>query len=74
MRMSPRGFRRSASVRGAGDSQPEEVVMAEGYCVKCKAKREMVGPEDVTLKNGKKAIKGKCPDCGTGMFKITGKA
>lgn len=48
--------------------------MAEGYCVKCKGKKEMVSPQDVTLKNGKKAIKGKCPDCGTGMFKITGKA
>jgi uncharacterized Zn finger protein (UPF0148 family) len=48
--------------------------MAEGYCVKCKGKKEMVGPQDVVLKNGKKAVKGTCPDCGTGMFKITGKA
>lgn len=48
--------------------------MAEGYCVKCKGKKEMVSPEEVVLKNQKKALKGKCPDCGTGMFKITGKA
>jgi hypothetical protein len=48
--------------------------MAEGYCVKCKAKKEMVDPKDIVMKNGKKAIKGKCPDCGTGMFRITGKA
>ena len=65
---------RSMVVKGAHDSQREEGVMAEGYCVKCKGKKEMVAPQDVTLKNGKKAIKGKCPDCGTGMFKITGKA
>jgi len=49
-------------------------IMAEGYCVKCKGKKEMVSPEEVVLKNQKKALKGKCPDCGTGMFKITGKA
>lgn len=45
----------------------------EGYCVKCKAKREMKNTEEVTLKNGRKAAKGKCPTCGTGMFKILGK-
>jgi len=27
-----------------------------------------------TMKNGRKAIKGKCPTCGTVMFKILGKA
>jgi len=43
--------------------------MAEGYCVKCKAKKEIV--EEV-MKNGRKAIKGKCPTCGTVMFKILG--
>lgn len=47
--------------------------MAEGYCVKCKAKREMTGATEVTLKNKRRALKGKCPTCGTGMFKILGK-
>ncbi len=42
----------------------------EGYCVKCKAKREISDPQQVTLKNGKPAVKGKCPVCGTGMFRI----
>lgn len=42
------------------------------YCVKCKAKKEMVSPEEVTMKNGRNALKGKCPDCGTGMFRILG--
>lgn len=42
----------------------------EAYCVKCKAKREMKDPENVTMKNGRKAAKGKCPDCGTSMFRI----
>jgi RNase P subunit RPR2 len=44
------------------------------YCVKCKAKREMANEEEVTMKNGRKAVKGKCPECGTGMYSILGKA
>ncbi len=47
--------------------------MAEAYCVKCKAKREMKDAKEVKMKNGRKALKGTCPKCGTGMFKITGK-
>jgi hypothetical protein len=46
--------------------------MTEAYCVKCKAKQEMKDAEDVTMKNGKKAKKGTCPVCGTGMYKIGG--
>ncbi len=42
----------------------------EAYCVKCKSKKEMVNPTTVTLKNGKPASQGTCPDCGTKMFKI----
>jgi len=46
--------------------------MPEGYCVKCKAKKEIVDGVEETMKNGRKAIKGKCPTCGTVMFKILG--
>ena len=45
----------------------------EGYCVKCKGKKEMKDAKAVTMKNGKPATKGSCPTCGTTMFKI-GKA
>lgn len=45
----------------------------DGYCVKCKKKQEMKEAKEVTMKNGRKAMKGTCPACGTGMFKITGK-
>lgn len=47
--------------------------MASMYCVKCRAKKEDPNAQAVTMKNGKPAMKGKCPDCGTGMYKI-GKA
>jgi len=48
--------------------------MSEGYCVKCKAKKPISDGVEETMKNGRKAIKGKCPTCGTVMFKILGKA
>jgi Domain of unknown function (DUF5679) len=48
------------------------IFMPEGYCVKCKAKKEIVDAVEETMKNGRKAIKGKCPTCGTVMFKILG--
>jgi hypothetical protein len=46
--------------------------MPEGYCVKCKAKKEITEAVEEVMKNGRKAIKGKCPTCGTVMFKILG--
>ena len=46
--------------------------MPEGYCVKCKAKKEIIDAVEEVMKNGRKAIKGKCTTCGTVMFKILG--
>jgi len=46
--------------------------MPEGYCVKCKARQEIAGAMEETMKNGRKAIKGRCPTCGVVMFKILG--
>jgi hypothetical protein len=42
----------------------------QAYCVKCKAKREMKDAAQITMKNGRPATEGKCPECGTKMFKI----
>ena len=42
----------------------------EAYCLKCREKREMKDPNPITMKNGKPATEGKCPVCGTRMFKI----
>jgi Zn finger protein HypA/HybF involved in hydrogenase expression len=42
-----------------------------GYCVKCKAKRNMLNARAVTLKNGRSAMQGICPVCGTKMFRIS---
>lgn len=48
------------------------VATYEGYCVKDKKKVEFEG-EVVTLKNGRRAAKGKCPLCGTTVMRILGK-
>jgi len=45
----------------------------DAYCVKCKAKKEMKDGKEVTMKNGRRAMKGACPDCGTKVFRILGK-
>ena len=44
----------------------------QGYCVKCRAEREMKDAKSTTMKNGKPAIRGVCPVCGTEMFRIIG--
>ncbi|MEK7124616.1 MAG: DUF5679 domain-containing protein [Patescibacteria group bacterium] len=50
--------------------------MTEAYCVKCKEKREMKDPQEVTMKGkgGKPrmAMTGTCVVCGTKMFRIMG--
>ena len=51
---------------------PKVPPMVKGYCVKCRKPREISNAKKVTLKNGKPAMKGKCPVCGTGMFRIGG--
>ncbi|HXG41059.1 MAG TPA: DUF5679 domain-containing protein [Candidatus Limnocylindrales bacterium] len=46
--------------------------MAEIYCVKDKKKVEVPNAQRVTLKNGKPALQGTCPLCGTKVTKIGG--
>lgn len=40
------------------------------YCVKCREKREMTGAHKITMKNGKPAMQGTCPVCGTKLNRI----
>lgn len=44
----------------------------EGYCVKQKKKTKAIEAQEVIMKNGRKALKGKCSECSTVMFKILG--
>jgi len=45
----------------------------QAYCMKCKKKVEIQNPQSIKMKNGKPATQGKCPNCGTKVFRI-GKA
>ena len=47
-----------------------EGLRMQAYCFKCRAKREIKNPKAVTLKNGKPATQGVCPNCGTKVFCI----
>jgi len=42
----------------------------QGYCMKCRGKKEMKDPKPVTMKNGRPATQGICPTCGTRIFRI----
>ena len=40
------------------------------YCVKCRDKRSVSDPRSVTLANGRPALQGPCPVCGTKLTRI----
>jgi RNase P subunit RPR2 len=45
----------------------------DAYCFKCRKKVAIRAPKNITLKNGRPAVQGSCPSCGTKVFRI-GKA
>ncbi|NWF77670.1 MAG: hypothetical protein HXY36_03650 [Chloroflexi bacterium] len=55
---------------GVTPVKPVKIKRIIAYCLKCRAKREMKNPTALTLKNGRPAIQGTCPRCGTKMFRI----
>jgi DNA topoisomerase-1 len=46
-----------------------EELKIEGYCLKCKEKRDMLNPQAEWAANGSPATRGTCPVCGTNMYK-----
>jgi uncharacterized protein DUF5679 len=63
------GTGRRAVVRNGKGTMAESY---NGYCVKCKDKRDFDG--DIAETNGRRMAKGTCPVCGTRMNRILGKA
>jgi phage FluMu protein Com len=53
-------------------SSEGETIM-QGYCVKCKASREMKDLTYTKAANGRTMAKGTCPVCGTKMNKFLSK-
>jgi hypothetical protein len=71
VRLVTNAVRVPTTASGARSAHPSEVrPVPEGYCVKEKKKVEIQDPKQVTMKNGRPAIQGTCPDCGTKIFKI----
>ena len=62
------GIARRAVVRKGKPTMAESY---NGYCVKCKDKRDFDG--DIAETNGRRMAKGTCPVCGTRMNRILGK-
>jgi Domain of unknown function (DUF5679) len=60
-----------APSKAASESPPGDGV--EGYCVRERKKVRLADPRPTKTKNGRDAIRGKCPDCGAEIFRF-GKA
>jgi NAD-dependent SIR2 family protein deacetylase len=65
---TPHGF--VGASRGRLPEGKGHMAAPQAYCVKCKTKRDMKDAVQITMKNGRPATEGKCPECGTKMFKI----
>ncbi len=64
--------RKGINTSQAKGTVPKKIKNNKGYCVKCKQKVEIEKPKIITMKNKKSAIKGKCPNCDTKIFRIRG--
>lgn len=53
-----------------GNLSKKEVNDMEGYCVKCKAKREIKDAVPGFNKRGSAVVSGTCPVCGTKIYRI----
>jgi ligand-binding sensor protein len=72
------GAAATVDTSGTGHSAPSNVpkecdpmATQEGYCVKCREKRQFEGQE-VELANGRRAAQGPCPVCGTKINRMLG--
>ena len=48
----------------------EKATAREAYCVKCKTKREIKNAHEEKMDNGRRALKGECPVCGTKLTRF----
>jgi len=48
--------------------------MTTARCMRCKKQVEIKGAKEVIAKNGARMLKGKCPECGTGVSRFLPKA
>jgi hypothetical protein len=54
----------------SGGANDLEEGSMNGYCMKCRSEKTIVEPRTVVMKNGRYATEGKCPSCGTRLFRL----
>lgn len=54
----------------AAEQKDAVSLVIEAYCVKCKRKNEVRDAHEVTMKNGRIAIRGTCAVCGTNLHRM----
>jgi len=54
----------------AAEQEQAVPLVVEAYCVKCKRKNEVRDAHEVTMKNGRIAIRGTCAVCGTNLHRM----
>lgn len=42
----------------------------KGYCMKCQRETELAATRPVVMRNGRWGTEGKCPECGTRLFRL----
>jgi hypothetical protein len=55
---------------GDGEHPAAARWLVDGYCMKDRKMVGMVNPQPITMRNGKPATVGACPQCGTKVYKI----
>jgi len=74
--MRPYGRTRERQLRQLANNNWQKLLrgkesqMAQAYCFRCRAKREIKNAEPVLLKNNRLGLKGVCPVCGGKVFRI----
>jgi hypothetical protein len=68
---SPLARGRPTSPAAASQNPGPHLADLQGYCVKCRAKKKIKDPKEITIK-GRPATRGVCPDCGTMVVKWYG--
>jgi pimeloyl-ACP methyl ester carboxylesterase len=67
-------MRRTYEVNTATSNTATTVIpsieVVEAYCVKCRQKQPMQNPQEAVTKNGRRALEGNCPVCGTKLFRF----
>ena len=63
-------MRGTAPVFSRTPTLSEEGTPVKGYCMKCREERMIADAREVRMKNGRPATEGKCPVCGTRMYRL----